>query len=149
MNTHSILRATMIAALYISFTYALAPISYGPLQFRLSEALTVLPILYPEAIYGLFIGTLIANIFGGLGVWDIFGGSLATLIAAWLTYQFRTTLWAYLSPIIVNAFIVGGYLSILYAMPFWFTILSIGFSEAIIVFAIGYPLITVLKKYKL
>ncbi len=149
MNTHFILRATMIAALYISITYALAPISYGPLQFRLSEALTVLPILYPEAIYGLFVGTLIANIFGGLGVWDIFGGSLATLIAAWLTYRFGSTIWAYLSPIIVNSFIVGGYLSILYAMPFWFTILSIGFSEAIIVFAIGYPLIVVLKKYKL
>ncbi len=149
MNTHFILRATMIAALYISITYALAPISYGPLQFRISEALTVLPILYPEAIYGLFIGTLIANIFGGLGIWDIFGGSMATLIAAWLTYRFRNTLWAYLSPIIINAFIVGGYLSILYAMPFCFTILSIGFSEAIIVAAIGYPLIIVLKKYKI
>jgi uncharacterized membrane protein len=148
MNTHSILRATMIAALYTSFTYALAPISYGPLQFRLSEALTVLPILYPEAIYGLFIGTLLANIFGGLGIWDILGGSLATLIAACLTYRFRTNILAYLSPIVVNALIVGGYLSILYAMPFWFTILSILISEAIIVFAIGYPLISILKKYK-
>lgn len=149
MNTRSILRATMIAALYTGLTYALAPISYGPLQFRLSEALTVLPILYPEAIYGLFIGALIANIFGGLGIWDIVGGSLATLIAAWLTYRFRTTIWAYISPVIINAFIVGGYLSILYAMPFWFTILSIGFSEAIIVFTVGYPLISVLKKYQL
>jgi uncharacterized membrane protein len=148
MNTHSILRATMIAALYTSFTYALAPISYGPLQFRLSEALTVLPILYPEAIYGLFIGTLLANIFGGLGIWDILGGSLATLIAACLTYRFRTNIFAYLSPIVVNALIVGGYLSILYAMPFLFTILSILISEAIIVFAIGYPLISILKKYK-
>lgn len=148
MNTHSILRATMIAALYTSFTYALAPISYGPLQFRLSEALTVLPILYPEAIYGLFIGTLLANIFGGLGIWDILGGSLATLIAACLTYRFRTNIFAYLSPIVVNALIVGGYLSILYAMPLLFTILSILISEAIIVFAIGYPLISILKKYK-
>lgn len=148
MNTRYILRAAMIAVLYTSLTYALAPISYGPLQFRLSEALTLLPILYPEAIYGLFIGTLVANIFGGLGLWDIIGGSLATLFAAWCTYRFRMNFLAYLSPIIINALIVGSYLSILYAMPYWFTILSIGVSEAIIVFAIGYPLILILKKYR-
>jgi uncharacterized membrane protein len=148
MDTRYLLRAAMIAALYTSLTYVLAPISYGPLQFRLSEALTLLPILYPEAIYGLFIGTLVANIFGGLGLWDIVGGSLATLLAAWFTYRFRMNLFAYLSPIITNALIVGSYLSILYAMPYWFTILSIGVSEAIIVFAIGYPLIIILKKYR-
>jgi len=148
MDTRYLLRAAMIAALYTSLTYVLAPISYGPLQFRLSEALTLLPILYPEAIYGLFIGTLAANIFGGLGVWDIVGGSLATLLAAWCTYRFRMNLFAYLSPIITNALIVGSYLSILYAMPYWFTILSIGVSEAIIIFAIGLPLIKILKKYR-
>lgn len=148
MDTRYILRAAMIAALYTSLTYTLAPISYGPLQFRLSEALTLLPILYPEAIYGLFIGTLVANIFGGLGLWDIVGGSLATLLAAWGTYRFRMNFFAYLSPIITNALIVGSYLSILYAMPYWFTILSIGISESIIVFAIGYPLIIILKKYR-
>ncbi|HEY3424108.1 MAG TPA: QueT transporter family protein, partial [Negativicutes bacterium] len=43
MNTHAVTRATMIAALYTALTIALAPVSYGPLQFRVSEALTVLP----------------------------------------------------------------------------------------------------------
>ncbi len=148
MNTHAVTRATMIAALYTALTIALAPVSYGPLQFRVSEALTVLPIIYPEAIYGLFIGALIANIFGGLGIWDIVGGSIATLLAAWLTYRCRASLLAYLSPIVVNALIVGSYLSLLYSMPYWLTIVSIGASEAIIVFAIGYPLILVLNKYK-
>lgn len=147
MDTRSIIRATMIAALYTVLTYALAPISYGPLQFRVSEALTVLPILYPEAILGLFVGALIANVFGGLGMWDIVGGSLATLLAAWVTYRCRTNLLAYLSPIVINALLVSSYLSVLYAMPYWLTVVSIGGSEAVVVCLIGYPFITLLKKY--
>ncbi len=147
MDTRSIIRATMIAALYTVLTYALAPISYGPLQFRVSEALTVLPILYPEAIWGLFVGALIANIFGGLGMWDIVGGSLATLLAAWVTYRCRTNLLAYLSPIVINGLLVSSYLSVLYAMPYWLTVMSIAGSEALVVFLIGYPFITLLRKY--
>jgi len=145
MNINQLARAGVIAALYVSITYALAPVSFGPIQFRLSEALTVLPILFPESILGLFIGTLIANILGGLGPWDIFGGSLVTLLAAYITYLYRDSIIAFLSPIVLNAFLISIYLSILYGIPYWLTVLSIGASEAVVVFGVGYPLIRYLK----
>lgn len=77
--------AGVIAALYALLTVALQPFSFGIFQFRVSEALTVLPAIFPEAIPALFIGCLIANILGN-GIYDIFIGSFATLVAALLTY---------------------------------------------------------------
>ena len=78
-------RAGVIAALYALLTVALQSFSFGNFQFRVSEALTVLPAIFPEAIPALFIGCLIANILGN-GIYDIFIGSFATLVAALLTY---------------------------------------------------------------
>lgn len=146
MNTRKLTRGAMIAGLYIIITYILAPVSFGPLQFRASEALTVLPIIYPEAIPALFIGVLLSNIFGGLGLVDIIGGSLVTLIAAYFTYYLRGTIWAYLSPIIFNGLLISAYLHILFELPYWITVIQISLSEAVVVFVIGYPLIQYLKK---
>jgi len=72
----------MVGALYASLTFAFSPISYGPVQVRISEALTVLPYVMPASVWGLFIGCFLANWLGGLGPWDIFAGSLCTLLAA-------------------------------------------------------------------
>ena len=85
-TTRRLARAGIIAALYALLTVFLQPFSFGIWKFRASEALTVLPaILFPEAIPALFVGCLIANVVGN-GIWDIFIGSFATLIAATLTY---------------------------------------------------------------
>lgn len=147
MKTKVIVRAGIIAALYIALTGALAPFSFGPLQFRVSEALTVLPILFPEAVPALFVGVLISNIvFGAQGLPDIIGGSLATLLAAYLTYRYRRNLLAYLSPVVVNALVVSAYVSVIYDVPYVLTALSIAASEALIVFLIGYPMVHLLKK---
>ncbi|MCG8514038.1 MAG: QueT transporter family protein [Halanaerobiales bacterium] len=146
MNSLKITRGAMIAGIYIVITYLLAPVSFGPLQFRAAEALTVLPILYPEAIPALFIGVLISNIFGGLGLVDIIGGSLVTLIAAYFTYYFRASILAYLSPIVFNGFLISIYLKILFDLPYWLTVIQISISEAAVVFLLGYPLIYYLKK---
>lgn len=135
----------MIAGIYIVITYFLAPVSFGPLQFRAAEALTVLPIIYPEAIPALFIGVLLSNIFGGLGLIDIIGGSMVTLIAAYFTYYFRGSILAYLSPILLNGLLISIYLHILFGLPYWLTVMQISISEAIVVFLLGYPLIKYLK----
>ena len=66
-----IARAAVTATIYVLITYLFKPISYGPIQVRVSEALTLLPLLEYSAIPGLFIGCLLANILGGLGLWDI------------------------------------------------------------------------------
>lgn len=84
-----LVRGALIAAIYAVLCAALAPISYGEVQFRISEALTILPLLMPEAVPGLFVGCLIANLIGGAGILDIVFGSLATLIAGLLTYAMR------------------------------------------------------------
>lgn len=146
MHTLRITRGAMIAGLYIVITYILAPVSFGPIQFRAAEALTVLPILYPEAIPALFIGVLVSNIFGGLGLVDIIGGSLVTLIAAYFTYRFRDSILAYLSPVVFNAFLISIYLKAIFGIPYWLTVFQIGISEAVVVFLLGYPLIYYLRK---
>lgn len=112
-TTKRICRAAVIAALYAALTMALAPISYGPFQCRISEALTVLPLFFPEAIVGLTLGCLISNIIGN-GILDIIFGTLATLLAAITTYfigkmvrnKTGKLILGELPPIIYNAIIV-------------------------------------------
>jgi uncharacterized membrane protein len=85
-GTKFIARTGIIAALYFILTFAVAPIAYGPLQFRIGEALTLLPLLFPEAILGLTIGCLGANILSPFSWADVVFGTLATLVAGCMTY---------------------------------------------------------------
>lgn len=143
----SIVRGGVIAAIYVGVTYILAPISFGQLQFRVAEALTVLPILYPEAVPALFIGCLLSNLFGPYGILDIIIGSFTTLLAAVLTRIFRKSIIAYFWPIVLNAFIVSAYLSLLVetSVSYWIFVVSIGVSEAVSVLLLGVPLIKFLE----
>ena len=145
LKPSALARAGMIASVYIVVSYILLPFSYGLIQFRAAEALVLLPMLYPEAILGVFVGCLIANIIGGLGPWDIIGGSLVTLLAAYVTYRYRFTPIAYLSPIILNAVLVGAYLSVLLQLPYWLVALSVGAGQAGVIFLLGVPLIRFLR----
>ena len=77
-------QAAMIAAIYVVLCLVFEPISYGAIQTRVAEALTVLPFFTPAAIPGLFIGCLIANALGGGILLDVLAGSLTTLAAAYL-----------------------------------------------------------------
>jgi uncharacterized membrane protein len=147
MNTKKIARGAAITALYVVITYFLAPVSFGPIQFRAAEALTVLPILFPEAVPALFLGVLLANVIGGLGMVDIIGGSLVTLLAAYVTYKNRDNIFAYLSPILFNAFLISIYLRTLFGLPYWLNVVQIGLSEAVVVLILGVPLIKYLKKH--
>lgn len=147
MESKKIARGAAITALYVVITYFLVPISFGPIQFRVAEALTLLPMIFPEAVPALFLGVLIANVLGGLGLVDIIGGSLVTLIAAYFTYRNRNNIFAYLSPIIFNAFLISIYLHILFELPYWLNVIQIALSEAAVVLILGVPLIKYLKKH--
>lgn len=118
MNNKKILyivHAAMIAAVYTAATYLSAAlgIAYGPIQLRISEALTVLPVFTPAAIPGLAIGCMLGNISSPFGIWDVILGSLATLIAAFFTRKLRAVsfkgipLLSILMPVIFNGLIVG------------------------------------------
>lgn len=146
LSIRMLARVGIIAGVYVALSYILAPISFGVFQFRVAEALTTLPILFPEAVPALFIGCLLSNIIGGLGPWDIFGGSAVTLVAAYLTYVFRRSKVAYVWPVVLNAVFVSLYLSAIFGMPYWITALSIGASETAIVLGIGGPLVKVLRR---
>ncbi|MBQ9010472.1 MAG: QueT transporter family protein [Clostridia bacterium] len=148
-NTRKLTRAAMIAAIYTVLTLILAPISYGELQVRLSEALTLLPILFPEAIPGVTIGCLLANIFGGAMLPDIIFGTLATFLAALCTYHFRKNYWLAASmPVIFNGLIVGTVVHYCYSpsVPLPLCMLFVAVGEAIACFVAGTLLIQVLKR---
>lgn len=151
LSSRYIAQVGVSAALYAALTVMLAPISYGPIQLRVSEALTILPYLTPAAIPGLFIGCLVANILGGLGIYDVVGGSLLTLFAAFLTYlvaRTRRPILAPLPPILVNSFGVSFYLHLLFQLPYWFTVVYIAIGEIGACFVLGYPLLLIILRKK-
>ncbi|GAB6877366.1 QueT transporter family protein [Thermaerobacter litoralis] len=140
------LRAGMIAALYVVLTLLFQPISFGQIQFRVSEALTLLPMLWPEAVPGLFVGVALANLQSPFGLWDVVGGSLVTLAAALVTRRWRFHPIGYLAPVVFNAVLVGGYLAYLTHTPYlpWLAWIALG--EAGVVFLLGYPLVQILRR---
>lgn len=145
----------IVAALYIVPTYFLAPISYGPLQARISEAMTVFPIFSFNMIPGLTIGCLVSNLINpdNLGPVDIIGGTLATLIAGIFSRIIgKKNMWlGIIPPIVANGIIVGGYLPfLLFDTVTWqevlLTMLSVAAGEAVVLVVIGLPLVAVIGK---
>jgi len=143
-------QGAVIAALYVALTLipGLSSIAFGA---RASEALSILPFFTRSAIGGLFVGCLTANILSGAHIVDIILGSLATLLAAYLSHLLKHN--RYLSlipPVIVNAVVVGSYLPFLYgtnnAIPI--SIGLVGLGELIVCYGIGLPLSFLLDKYK-
>ena len=140
-------RGAIIAALYAVLTFIFQPISFGQCQVRVSEALTLTPVLWPEAIPGLFVGCFIANVLGGYGPWDIFLGSAATLFAAFLTRKAKNDFLAAASPVVVNALVVGLYMSyVAGGMSTFMWMLSVGFGETVACFVLGVPLLRFLRR---
>ena len=143
LTTRSLCLSAIIAALYAALTLLLAHISYGPVQLRLSEAFTVLPMVLPQSIPGLFVGCLIANIFNpSPSIFDIVFGSLTTLLAAYGTYKLRN------KPIlaaVANGLIVGTMVwALSHEFPLLIQIGLIALGEFGSVF-VGMVLLTVLK----
>lgn len=143
-----LVRGALIAALYVALTFATSFMSFGPVQFRVSEALTLLPLLLPEAIPGVAIGCLLSNVLmGGLGIFDMVFGPLATLAAALITWKMPNKWLGALPPVVINAIVVGWYLTLLlgeYSMPL--NMLFVGIGQAGVCFLLGVPLVTLLQK---
>ena len=130
-KTKFIAHTAIIAALYAVLTLVLAPFSYGTVQVRVSELLTLLPALTPAAIPGVFVGCLIANIYTG-SVIDIIFGSLTTLAAAYCTYKLRGKKWLMpIPPILLNALVVGYYLTLQFGGITVMNMLSVGAGQIV------------------
>ena len=147
--TRRLARGAVIAALYTALTLLLAPISYGQLQIRLSEAMTLLPILLPEAVPALAVGCLLSNILGGCTIFDIIFGTLATLLAALCTRRLRGKFWlAAAMPVLFNGVIVGAVVHYCYspAFPLLLCMLTVAIGEAIACMIVGPLLIGALRR---
>lgn len=165
-TTKQITQAALIAAAYAVLTIAFAPISFGLVQFRISEAFMLIAALTPTAIPGLFIGCILANLYGGFGIIDIIFGSVATLLAALVTFYCSNLIPArmqkikpFLLPIptiVFNGIIVGGYLPFVIpeirnmasSLPLVLamTIGSVMIGELVVTYIIGIPLYIGMKK---
>ncbi|AZO95586.1 QueT transporter family protein [Iocasia frigidifontis] len=147
IETKKITKIAVIAALYAVITLLLAPISYGQLQVRISEALTLLPFyLGGWSAIALWIGCMIANYLGPNGLVDVIFGSLITLLAGLLTARAGNKYEAGIYPVLLNAFGISLILYLIADLPYWITVLYIGLGQFISVYIIGLPLMGVLKK---
>lgn len=177
MKSNYLARVGVIAAAYAACTLIallfLGSLAWGPIQFRVSEALCVLALFTPAAIPGLTLGCVIANVMnivisgtGMLGMLDVVFGSLATFAGTLFTWKMRRhPLVALAGPVLANALIVPAYLPLLlqgvgfYTIPFttisldnsWlfmylFGLVTTGVGEAVIMYVLGYPLARSLAK---
>ena len=154
MNDKKVLflvQAAAIAAVYIVLTMIFAPISFGEVQIRISEALTVLPYFTPAAIPGLFVGCLLGNFLGGAILPDIIFGSLATLIGAVFSYVLRRNKFLVpVPPIVANVLIVPFVLRYGYGvnLPIPFMMLTVGAGEVVSCGVLGLILLFALDRYR-
>lgn len=152
LNVLFVAQAAMIAAIYVVLTLVGASFAYGPVQVRLSEALTILPAFTPAAIPGVFLGCLLSNILGGCILPDIIFGSLATLIGAVFTWMLRDKIryLAPLPPILANTIIVPFVLKYGYMdpLPIPFMMLTVGIGEVISCGVIGLIVYAGLNRYR-
>lgn len=153
MKTSLLARAGMIAAIYVALSL-LHPFAFGPIQFRLSEALCLLPLLFSESVWGLFVGCAVANLIGlGMGLttpWDVLLGSFATLIAALWTRKIKKDVLAPIPAILCNAVIVGAMLTLVLTpdepLMFCYHAATVGASEALVLYGFGLPLLKAFRK---
>ena len=142
-----ITQSAVIAAIYVVLILLFQPFSFGEIQVRVAEALTVLPFFTPAAIPGVTIGCLIGNLIGG-NVMDMIFGTLATLIGAVVSYAVRKNQYLVpLPPIVSNALIIPWVLKYAYELPFSipFLMLTVSIGEVLSCGILGLVLLTALK----
>ena len=140
-----------IAAVYVVLTMAFRPISFGPVQFRISEALCVLPYFTPAAVPGVFLGCLISNLLGGAAALDVVFGSLATLMGAVGSRLLRKNRYLVsLPPIAANTLIIPWVLKYAYGSGdmVWFMMITVGAGEILAVGILGQLLLGALEPYR-
>lgn len=163
-RTRSLVIAGITGAVYAALTMFLAPISYGAVQFRISEALCILPFFCPATAVGLTIGCMVANLLSAAGILDIVFGSMATLLAsicvAWIGKSYRTTgkiptigecILSCAMPVLFNGPIVGAVLAATltpnsFWMGFWTFLFQVAVGEAGVMGLIGIPLMRQLPR---
>lgn len=152
-----------IAAVYAALTAISGAfgLAFSGVQFRLSEALTILPVFSPYAVAGLTLGCFISNLASPFGIFDMIFGTLSTLIAAYLSRKIscvtfkNTPILAPLPPVIVGAAVVGAMIAFLLpeggfsTYAFIFSALSVGIGQFVVCYGLGIPLFFLIRKLQI
>ena len=156
MNTRYLTKASLIAAIYIilillqTLPFPIATLTFGPVQLRIAEGLALLPLVEAAAIPGLFVGCLLSNLilapYSGFGLLDIFGGSLVTLLAAYLTSKMKSKITGIIPPVVLNGLIVSIWVSYFTKVPYIYTVLGISVGELASVAIFGSVILYVYEK---
>lgn len=156
MNIRYITKASLIAAIYVilvllqTLPFPIASLTFGPIQLRIAEGLALLPLVEAAAVPGVFVGCLIANLliapYSGFGLIDIFGGSLVTLLAAYLTSKMKNKITGIIPPVVLNGLIVSIWVSYFTKVPYIYTVLGVGGGELASVAVFGSVLLYVYEK---
>jgi len=149
-----ITHTALIAAAYAAITIVFSFLSYGQVQFRISEILVLFAFIEPKYTTGLVLGCILANLPSPLGIIDVVAGSFATFIALLLIigvrksfgYNKKSLLIASLGPVISNAIIVGWELNYLFQTPFWMNALYVGIGEFVVVTLAGTAVVNSIMK---
>ena len=150
-KTRNLVYGALIAAIYVVLTMVFRPISFGPIQFRISESLCILPYFTPAAIPGVFLGCLISNMLGGAVMMDVVFGSLATLIGAVGSWILRKNRYLVsVPPILSNTLIIPWVLKFAYGSEdlIWYMMVTVGIGEVLASGGLGQILLTALDKHK-
>jgi len=148
MSSRFLVRAALYAALYAVLTLApgLNALAYGPVQFRLSEALLVFACVDPAAVPGLTIGTALGNLNSPMLVADVLFGSLLTLVAASLMQRIGPRFVALPVPVVVNGLGVAAMLAVVLDLPFWASAVWVGAGETAVMATAGAALLVLVRQ---
>ncbi len=165
LDTVRLCRAGVIAGLYATLNYASAPVAFGAFQIRPAEALCILPLIFPESIWALFVGCILSNLLSPFFIYDVVFGSIATLLASFCTYLIGKKIsktWLKLllgcfSPVLFNTLIIpyiivflcgdGGTSATLFT-AYLYSAFSIFVTETACVYGLGIPLYLTIEKLK-
>ena len=150
-TTGRITFAALLAAVYAAVTVLTASFAYGPIQFRIAEALAVFCCFTPAAVWGMTVGCIAANMLSIISVWDMLIGASATLLACVITRKIKNVWLVPLPTILCNAVIVGAEIAFFFDerafLPaFGLNALSVGAGEAAVMYLLGVPLLLLLRK---
>ena len=157
ISTRDLTLAAAVGAIYVVLGYFgnAFNLTFGVIQCRFAEALTVLPFLNPVIAWGLFVGCVVTNLLSPYGPLDMIFGSLATLTAALLTARCRNKWLAPLPPVILNAVVIGTVIAFqevgftnAFMTAFGYHALTIGAGEILACYGLGMLLLTAFGKIK-
>jgi uncharacterized membrane protein len=140
------------AALYAASVIFLSPISFGIYQVRVADALLPLSVIFGMPVaFGTGLGCLVANVYGGLGIIDIVGGSVANFIAcilAWLVGS-KNIVQRFEACLVETAtitIIVGGYLALIFNVPVELGLFGIFIGSIIAINILGFAILEAMHR---